>query len=213
MRIKTAYEGKSSVGFIEYIPGEYAWRAVNATGFMLIHCLWVVGRGKDKGYGSRLLKACIDDARRSRMRGVAMVTSSGNWLAGNRILLRNGFESVDDAPPSFELLVKSFGKARSPAFPGDWDARLRRRRSGLTIFRTSQCPYLDNAVNIALEVGRERDLKTRVVELKNAQDVREHAPSPYGVFSLVYKGKLLSHYYTTKSDLEKLLDETPERTP
>lgn len=25
-------------GFIEYIPGEYAWRAVNAEDYMFIHC-------------------------------------------------------------------------------------------------------------------------------------------------------------------------------
>lgn len=33
-------------GFIEYIPGEHAWRAVHADGYMLIHCLWVVGKSK-----------------------------------------------------------------------------------------------------------------------------------------------------------------------
>ena len=31
-------------GFIEYIPGEYAWRAVEAEGYMMIHCLWVGGK-------------------------------------------------------------------------------------------------------------------------------------------------------------------------
>ena len=30
-------------GFIEYIPGEMAWRAVHAPGHMIIHCLWVIG--------------------------------------------------------------------------------------------------------------------------------------------------------------------------
>ena len=35
-------------GFIEYIPGEYAWRAVEAKGYMFIHCLWVVGKSKGK---------------------------------------------------------------------------------------------------------------------------------------------------------------------
>lgn len=53
MRIKILYEEERSVGFIEYIPGEFAWRAVNAEGYVVIHCLWVVGRGKGKGYGIR----------------------------------------------------------------------------------------------------------------------------------------------------------------
>ncbi len=38
MRIKIIRRGKR--GFIEYIPGEYAWRAVNKVkGYMMIHCL------------------------------------------------------------------------------------------------------------------------------------------------------------------------------
>ncbi len=30
-----------SVGFVEYTPGEQAWRAVHADGYLVIHCLWV----------------------------------------------------------------------------------------------------------------------------------------------------------------------------
>ena len=38
-------EGKkeTSRGMIEYIPGEYNWRGIQAEGWMVIHCLWVVG--------------------------------------------------------------------------------------------------------------------------------------------------------------------------
>ena len=35
---------------------EYTWRVVHAPGYMVIHCMWVVGSGKGKGYGSRLLE-------------------------------------------------------------------------------------------------------------------------------------------------------------
>lgn len=80
MVIKILYEGKRSFGFIEYIPGEYAWRAVHASGYMFIHCIWVVGSGKRKGYGSRLLSECLQDARARGMHGVAMITSSRVWL-------------------------------------------------------------------------------------------------------------------------------------
>ena len=72
-------------GFIEYIPGDLAWRAVHAPGYMMIHCLWVIGKSKYKGFGSILLADCIDTARKAGMRGVAMVTNSGNWLAGEEL--------------------------------------------------------------------------------------------------------------------------------
>jgi hypothetical protein len=62
MRIQILYEGNRSIAFIEYIPGEYAWRAVNADGYMLIHCIWVVGSGKNKGYATRLLRLCEQEA-------------------------------------------------------------------------------------------------------------------------------------------------------
>ena len=50
--IKIKMLGQGQRGFIEYLPGEYAWRPVNADGFMMIHCLWVVGKSKGKKYGS-----------------------------------------------------------------------------------------------------------------------------------------------------------------
>jgi len=41
-------------GFIEYIPGEHAWRAVHADGYLLVHCLWVVGKSRGKGLATAL---------------------------------------------------------------------------------------------------------------------------------------------------------------
>ncbi|NNL75542.1 MAG: GNAT family N-acetyltransferase, partial [Desulfobacterales bacterium] len=143
MQIKMLGQGQR--GFIEYIPGEYAWRSVNANGFMMIHCLWVVGKSKGKGYGSFLLNACLKDAKKSGMKGVAAVTSQGNWLIGKNILKKNGFESVGQAPPSFELMVKPFGKGQPPTFTDHWDKKAKQCDKGLTIFRSDQCPYLDDA--------------------------------------------------------------------
>jgi L-amino acid N-acyltransferase YncA len=208
LQIKMVLEEGRSVGFIEYIPAEFAWRAVNAAGYLVIHCLWVVGRAKQKGYGARLLNECLEAARNSHKHGVVMVTSRGNWLADNKLLLKHGFESVDQAPPSFDLMVKKFADAPSPSFPHHWADRLRQYGSGLTIFRSDQCPYLDDATQTALETGQELGLETRVIELKSAQEVRDLAPSVYGVFSLVYNGKLLSYNYELKKDLLKMLDQS-----
>ncbi|NIO37642.1 hypothetical protein GTO27_08055 [Candidatus Bathyarchaeota archaeon] len=49
------------------------------------------------------------------MRGVAVVTSERNWLAGKRFFLQHDFESVHEYPP-FTLMVKKFGNAPSPSF-------------------------------------------------------------------------------------------------
>jgi len=207
MRIRILYEKGRSVGFIEYVPGEFAWRAVEAEGYMVIHCLWVVGRAKGKGYGSRLLNECIEDAAKMREHGVAMVTSSRPWLAGKELFLKHGFEAVNEARPSFQLFVKKFKEAPSPTFPHDWDERLSRYASGLTIIRSDQCPYIDAAVMAALETADERGIETRVVDLESSQQAQDLAPSPYGVFNIVYDGKLLSYYYLLEKELLKRLDE------
>jgi GNAT superfamily N-acetyltransferase len=193
-------------GFIEYLPGEYAWRPVKAAGYMFIHCLWVVGSSKGKGYASRLLHDCIADAKRRRMKGVAMLARKGNWLLSPGFLLHHGFENAAVADPDFQLMVLQFGKVSLPSMPSDWEARARRFGAGLTIVRSDQCPYLDDGVNHALKVARARGLKTRVVELASAAEVRRRAPSPYGVFSLVLDGRVLSHHYRLENELRALLD-------
>ncbi len=195
-------------GFIEYIPGEYAWRPVHAKGYMFIHCLWVVGQSKGKGLSKLLVDECERDARSAGMRGVAMMTSEGNWLVGRTILENYGYESVATARPSFELMVKKFKKTRSPAFTDNWEMNAKKCGKGLTIFTTSQCPYLVDACQTMTKVAKQQGIKSKVVELKSAEEVRALSPSPYGVFSAVLNGKVLSHHYLLEKDLLERLAQT-----
>jgi GNAT superfamily N-acetyltransferase len=208
LKIHIAYEDGRSVGFIEYIPGEYAWRAVRAPGYVLIHCLWVVGRAKEQGYGSQLLEVCLADAKQMGASGVAMVTSSKPWLAGSQLLRKHGFEGVEQLPP-FELMVKRFDDVAPPAFPTDWEARLAAFGPGLTVMRSDQCPYMEDATNTILEFGRSRGLDAKVIRLKTCREVQETSPTPYGTFAVVHDGQLLSYYYMIPKDLQKSLGGEP----
>lgn len=192
-------------GFIEYIPGELAWRGVQAADYMFIHCLWVVGKSKGQGLGKLLLDECIEDARSAGMAGVAMLTSDRVWLADSRLLLQNGFTIVEQQPP-FSLLVKKFKKAPDPALYSDWPQRSSRYKKGLTVFRSDQCPYIEDAAGTVREAAEEKSIPYREVVLNSARQVQEQAPSPYGVFSIVYNGKLLSYHYMLPKDLMALLD-------
>ncbi len=205
MRIKML--GGGGRGFIEYIPGEHAWRAVDAAGFMVIHCIWVVGRSKGQGGGKQLLQACIDDARRAGLKGVAMVASEGNWLLGKRFLLDQGFVAVDTAPPSFTLLVKAFGDAEPPRFSGGWTEKAARCGSGLTIVRTDQCPYIEDAAALMHRCAADHGIESREVTLTSAKEVRQEAPSAYGVFNAVLDGRLFSYCWLTERDFAKRLAE------
>ncbi|RPH94166.1 MAG: GNAT family N-acetyltransferase [Calditrichaeota bacterium] len=191
-------------GFIEYIPGEYAWRAVNAEGYMFIHCLWVVGKSKGRGFGGELLQECLRDAEKAGKKGVAMVTSDRVWLANDRLLKKHGFIVQEQYPP-FKLMVKSFADAAPPSFAGGWDAKAAQFGDGLTIIRSDQCPYITDAAATVLETAKELGIPCKTVELSSSEDIRRMAPSPYGVFSIVYQGRLLSYYYMLPKDLKKAL--------
>jgi GNAT superfamily N-acetyltransferase len=206
LKVKILHEnGGRDTAFIEYIPGEYAWRAIHAAGYMVIHCLWVVGKGKGKGYGRRLIEECVQDARAQKMKGVVMLTSDRTWLAGREIFDRNGFKEVDSAPAPFHLMALRFGSALEPSLPKNWDERAQAFGSGLTVIRTAQCPYIENGTKDILAFAKEKGIRARSVELKTAQEVQEQSPSAYGIFGTVLDGRLLAYQYLLQKDFERLL--------
>lgn len=204
LTIKIIHEhGGRDTAFIEYIPGEYAWRAVYAPDYLVIHCLWVVGKGKGKGYGTALLDACLEDTRLRDKAGVVMVTSDHTWLAGSQVFIQNGFMEVGQAPPCFHLLVKNVRPGMVPSFPVDWVERQRAFGEGMTVVRTNQCPYNENAARGVVQLAGQRGIPARVVELTSAGEVQERAPCAYGTFAVVYDGRLFSYTYMCDADFVK----------
>lgn len=206
LRIKLLDLAEGGRGFIEYIPGEYAWRPVYAAGYLFIHCLWVVGQSRGKGYGQLLLDECERDARASGARGVTMLTSEGVWLLKPGYLLEHGFQDVARAPHGFHLMVKQFAPGPLPSLPTDWDQRAARYGDGLTVVRADQCPYIADATASVLQVAQAKGIPARVVELTSSQQVRDEAPTPYGVFQILLDGRVLSYHYLLPKELEKALD-------
>ena len=208
VRLKIIYEGERSTGFIEYAPGEYTWRAVLAPGYMIIHCMWVVGSGKGKGYGYRLLEQVVDEAEKKGMYGVAVVSSASTWLAKKGFFLHHGFEVVDQAPPSFELLAKRFGSSVLPAFPQDWEIRLNRIPQGLVIYYSGQCPYHAMFVTSLVNTANGMGIPAHTAELKTSREARSLSPSAYGVFGVVYNGRLLSYRPMGGNTLREMLEKS-----
>ena len=129
------------IGVIEYAPGSHAWRPVEAEGYFVIHCLMVNRKHKGKGLGMLLLDSCLRDAKKSKCRGVAVVTSSDALMARRDLFIKAGFTPVDSSPP-YELLVKKFkATAPDPRFIVDRERVLKRHTKGLTILAADQCPY------------------------------------------------------------------------
>ncbi|HUJ72302.1 MAG TPA: GNAT family N-acetyltransferase [Verrucomicrobiae bacterium] len=179
------------IGMIEYAPGNHAWRPVEAEGYLVIHCLMVNGKHQGKGFGSLLLDSCLRDAKKSKCRGVAVVTSSDSFMAESDLFIKAGFVSVDRIPP-YELLVKKLKKtAPDPRFIVERERLVRRYRKGLTILGADQCPYVAKSVERIAEASRMLGLAAKVVRVGSAKASRE-LPTPYGVFSILYDGKLIA---------------------
>jgi hypothetical protein len=196
LKIKTLYsDDDGTQGMIEYIPGEYCWRPVEATGYTFIHCIFSGFKRcyKNKGYGSLLLNECLKDAKKEKTYGVAVVTRKGSFMADSRIFLKHGFEVVDTAPPDFELMVKRFKKTSpTPKFKSNWEKRLEKYNNGLTIIRADQCPYSVKNVNEICETAKkEFRIKPNVISLDNCKEA-QNSSCPFGTFCIVFYGKIVA---------------------
>jgi hypothetical protein len=195
-------EAGRPLGFLEYVPGEYAWRPVDANNWLFVHCLWVYPRGqKLGGLGSRLIQACVKEARLKHRVGVAAVVSEGPWMAGKEIFLKNGFRLIGSAD-RFDLVIHRLKNGPEPRFR-DVSGNIAKYR-GLHLVYCDQCPMLSKSVNDISGVAEAHGLPLKVTVLKSAYEA-QNAPSYYGVFSLLWNGRLLSDHYVSKGRFENLL--------
>lgn len=204
LKIKALYfeNDKKCHGFIEYVPGEHAWRAVEAKDYIFIHCIWVSpNKFKNKGYGSLLLAECVKDAEQQGNAGVAVITSEGPFMANKELFLKNGFKEVQKSG-IFTLLVRQLKKAAEPKFK-DCEKQLS-INEGLKIVYSNQCPWVARFINELPETIKGKDLKVDVVELETAKQAQA-APSIYAVFSLVNDRKLLSDHYISNTRFLNIL--------
>lgn len=204
-------EKNGQVGYIEYLPGEYAWRGVKADGYVFIHCLWTFyKKNQRKGYGRRLIQAAIDDAEKDRMNGVGVMARTRPWLASKDIFLKGGFTVVDTAPPDYELLALKLKKsAPDPRFKGGWEKKLEKYSRGLTIIRSNQCPHVMKFADDIAEMAKEKyKLNPQIVELKTHRDA-QNAPTPYAVFSIIYKGEVIADHQVSRSRFRNIMNKLP----
>jgi GNAT superfamily N-acetyltransferase len=194
LRVK---EGKKSPnrGFIEYIPGKYNWRGINADGFMVIHCIWVVGRHKNQGYASKLLKVCMKDARIAGMHGiVGMSAEKGGWAPKKIFYEKNGLEKVDEFPPYYGLYVKRFFDDVSiPQFHSISKDKLKSYNNGITILYSHQCPYIPHLIDDVKQLAENNNLSFHTIKLQNSKEAQLNQLHPYGTYCITCDGELLSY--------------------
>jgi len=204
-----AKRGFRARGFIEYIPGRYAWRGVKADGYMFIHCIWVVGKNKEHGYGSELLRECLNDAK--GMNGVAVMTSEETWLPKKNLFVKAGFEKADSMQ-SFELYAKRFSeKAPLPRFNQVPESRLKEYASGITVVKSDQCPYADKYAKLVTQIAGKAGIPCRIRQIESCEEAQNNV-DPYGTFCVMLDGKVLM-YRNVKKQLLDSISKTRQTKP
>lgn len=202
--------GDGERGFVEFIPGRHAWRGIEgAEDFVVIHCLWVVGKSKGKGHSTSLIDEVEGWARQNGYRGVVALTNTGNWLIAPGVLERRGYRAVDTAAPGYALLARAFAPGPDPRLSGGWEEKARALGPGLVVLRSAQCPYLEDAASNARSAAEKLGLSFSDRMIENAEDLRRLSPTPYGVFALVLDGVLISSTYLLEKDILKLIGQRP----
>ena len=212
MKIKTLYSSTDgNQGMIEYIPGEFAWRPVEAAGWLFIHCIFLGFKKayKGKGLGTRLLQESVSEAREGGFKGVAAVTRKGSFMAGKEFFLKNGFRVADLAGPDFELVVLAFQEEfPPPRFKPDWEKRLRPYADGLFIIRADQCPYTVKNVREIVETAENNYGRIpEVITLNNHKDAQD-SPSPFGTFCIIHNGQILTHHPISRRRFMNIMNKT-----
>ncbi len=201
-------EGKQDLvsrGFIEYIPGDYAWRGVNAKGYNFIHCIWVIGRHKNKGYGRKLLQACIHDSKGTN--GVAVLTSKkGHWLSKAPLFLNNDFEKVDASASDFELYAyKNTRSAPDPSINPVTENAIRKYGTGVTVLTVDHCPYIPDAIEIFRKGTQALDLEFQHIKLESAEQVQHNGVCPNGTFAVLYNGQIVTYKYEKLEKFQSMM--------
>jgi hypothetical protein len=202
LKIKVLYDenDKKIHGQIEYVHGEYAWRAVHVKNNLFIHCIWIYPNiYTRKGYGSDLINECIKDAKGKQ--GIAVITSDDAFMATKEIFLKNGFEIIEK-DGKHQLLVRQLKKGTLPKFK-DYEKQLEKYKEGWHIIYSNQCPWVARRMN-ELDKKTINNLKINITELKSAKQAQD-APSIYSVFNLIHNGKLLADHYISNTRFNNII--------
>jgi GNAT superfamily N-acetyltransferase len=202
IKIATDYLGKQ-LGFIEYMPSEFAWRPIKAENYLFIQCILIfLNEAKDKGLGSRLLQICEEDAKKLNKSGICALSSEGAWLANKSLFEKNGF-IIGDSLGRFELMVKSFESRTSTPCIIDW-TKQKTKYKGWNLIYSDQCPWHEKSVTDLKQLAFDKGITLKVTLLTSPTEA-QNAPSGFGTFSLIKDGKLLEDHYLSKKRFENII--------
>ena len=190
--------------FIEYAPLETAWVPVLGDNYLYVYCLWAYGAGKGKGYGRALMEYCLADARAKGKSGVCMLGAEKQraWLSDQAFAEKYGFETVDTTPDGYRLLAISFGGTK-PRFREN-AKRQAIEPEELTIYYSSQCPYIHQSVELVRKTCEELETPYTLVSVDTLEKAKS-LPCVFNNWAVFYRGKFVTVNLLDAAALKRLL--------
>lgn len=189
--------------FIEYSNAETAWAPVTGNNWIYIHCLWVSGSFKGKGYAKQLLEYCIEDAKTQNKSGVCIISSKKKkpFLSDKKFLNRFGFETADTID-DYELLALSFDGSK-PHFT-ESAKKQRIDSEALTIYYGLQCPYIPNCIQQVQNYCSANDIKLELIKVDSLEKAKS-VPGVFNNWAAFYNGKFNTVHLLNEGYLKKLI--------
>ncbi|MFO7743653.1 MAG: GNAT family N-acetyltransferase [Anaerolineae bacterium] len=114
-RAQIAYQDGKPAGFIEYYPIQVTNLELDGRDIMAVWCINVREEARGRGIGSRLIEACLDDARQLGRKGVAVTCWDPFWMP-RAIFERHGFADAGAAGRNGRILLKAFRPVAAPCW-------------------------------------------------------------------------------------------------
>ncbi|WP_299113923.1 GNAT family N-acetyltransferase [uncultured Winogradskyella sp.] len=197
------------IGFIEYIPAKDAWRPIDVSNFMFIHCIVVYSKkDRELGYGSQLISEAEKEAKTKGMDGLCVMTSKGSWIADKRLFEKNGFKEIDKRG-RFELLTKKWNENSENPKLLDWTMQ-QKHYQGWHLVYADQCPWHEKSAYDLLNTAMDFGIDLNLTKIDTAEEAKK-APSGFGVFSLLHNGKLIEDHYISATRFKNILKKELKR--
>lgn len=97
-------------------------------------------------------------------------------------------------------------KSKDPYFPDNWNERLQAFQE-LTILRTAQCPFIDIATDNVVVAADKLGINANLIDIQTREELLNLSPTPYGIYGVIYKQKLISFHRLTVHSAWKRLKE------
>jgi hypothetical protein len=167
---------------------------------MFIHCLWTTGKQfQHNGLGALLVRAVEAEAK--DMLGVCVLTSDQAFMVRRDIFLKLGYRVATESGNE-QLMLKQFKAGPLPSLgkprPGTGTGK------GLAIVYSRQCPWVARFIEEVKPILKKMNLAPSFSELKTPAQAQK-APTHYGVFNLLYDGRILADRYISTTRFLNIL--------